>query len=119
MKHPRRYFTLIQSAKRHGVDPFAYLRDTLLRITAEPGTGPLRFPIAGTPPWNPEPIPRETPPCFTGGLRMLRSSRIDDACQSGVQSPVLCRQPVHLLPLFRTPQTYAREHAKWASQDSR
>ncbi len=62
MKHPRRYFTLIQSAKRHGIDPFAYLRDILLRITAEPGTGPLRFPIAGTPPWNSEPSSGNTHP---------------------------------------------------------
>ena len=44
MKHPRRYFTLIQSAKRHGIDPFAYLRDILLRITAEPGIAPPLLP---------------------------------------------------------------------------
>ena len=30
------HYTLIQSAKRHGLDPFAYLRDVLLRITTEP-----------------------------------------------------------------------------------
>ena len=30
------HYSLIQSAKRHGIDPFAYLRDTLLRITTEP-----------------------------------------------------------------------------------
>lgn len=30
------HYTLIQSAKRHGLDPFAYLRDILLRITTEP-----------------------------------------------------------------------------------
>jgi len=30
------HYTLIQSAKRHGIDPFAYLRDILLRITAAP-----------------------------------------------------------------------------------
>lgn len=34
------HFTLIQSAKRHGIDPFDYLRDTLLRVTTQPGTGP-------------------------------------------------------------------------------
>jgi transposase len=33
------YYTLIQSAKRHGLDPFAYLRDILLRTTTEPNTG--------------------------------------------------------------------------------
>ena len=32
------HYTLIQSAKRHGLDPFAYLRDVLLRITTEPNT---------------------------------------------------------------------------------
>ena len=32
------HYTLIQSAKRHGLDPFAYLRDVLLRITTEPDT---------------------------------------------------------------------------------
>lgn len=32
------HYTLIQSAKRHGIDPFAYLRDVLLRITTEPNT---------------------------------------------------------------------------------
>lgn len=32
------HYTLIQSAKRHGLDPFAYLRDILLRIATEPGT---------------------------------------------------------------------------------
>jgi len=32
------HYTLIQSAKRHGIDPFAYLRDTLLRITTRPDT---------------------------------------------------------------------------------
>jgi transposase len=31
------HYTLIQSAKRHGLDPFAYLRDVLLRLTTEPG----------------------------------------------------------------------------------
>ena len=30
------HYTLIQSAKRHGLDPFAYLRDVLLRIATEP-----------------------------------------------------------------------------------
>lgn len=30
------HYTLIQSAKRHGIDPFAYLRDVLLRLTTEP-----------------------------------------------------------------------------------
>ncbi len=30
------HFTLIQSAKRHGIDPFAYLRHILLRITTDP-----------------------------------------------------------------------------------
>jgi hypothetical protein len=30
------HYTLIQSAKRHGIDPFAYLRDILLRITTDP-----------------------------------------------------------------------------------
>jgi hypothetical protein len=30
------HYTLIQSAKRHGLDPFAYLRDVILRITTEP-----------------------------------------------------------------------------------
>ncbi len=29
------HYSLIQSAKRHGLDPFAYLRDVLLRITAQ------------------------------------------------------------------------------------
>ena len=32
------HYTLIQSAKRHGLDPFAYLRDVLLRLTTEPST---------------------------------------------------------------------------------
>lgn len=32
------YYTLIQSAKRHGIDPYAYLRDVLLRITTESNT---------------------------------------------------------------------------------
>jgi hypothetical protein len=32
------HYTLIQSAKRHGLDPFACLRDVLLRITTEPDT---------------------------------------------------------------------------------
>mgnify|MGYP006332870905 FL=1 len=32
------HYSLIQSAKRHGIDPFAYLRDVLLRIATEPGT---------------------------------------------------------------------------------
>lgn len=32
------HYTLIQSANRHGLDPFAYLRDALLRIAAEPNT---------------------------------------------------------------------------------
>ena len=32
------HYSLIQSAKRHGIDPFAYLRDSLLRITSEPAT---------------------------------------------------------------------------------
>lgn len=32
------HYTLIQSAKRHGLDPFAYLRDVLLRITTAPNT---------------------------------------------------------------------------------
>jgi transposase len=32
------HYTLIQSAKRHGLDPFAYLRDVLLRITTESST---------------------------------------------------------------------------------
>jgi hypothetical protein len=32
------HYTLIQSAKRHGVDHFAYLRDVLLRITTKPNT---------------------------------------------------------------------------------
>lgn len=32
------HYTLIQSAKRHGLDPFAYLRDVLLRIATEPDT---------------------------------------------------------------------------------
>lgn len=32
------HYSLIQSAKRHGLDPFAYLRDVLLRITTEPAT---------------------------------------------------------------------------------
>ena len=30
------YYTLIQSAKRHGLDPFTYLRDVLLRMTTDP-----------------------------------------------------------------------------------
>jgi len=30
------HYTLIQSAKRHAIDPFAYLRDILLRITTDP-----------------------------------------------------------------------------------
>lgn len=30
------YYTLIQSAKRHALDPFAYLRDVLLRTTTDP-----------------------------------------------------------------------------------
>jgi hypothetical protein len=30
------HYTLIQSAKRHGIEPFAYLRDVLLRITTQP-----------------------------------------------------------------------------------
>lgn len=33
------YYTLIQSAKRHRLDPFAYLRDVLLRTTTQPSTG--------------------------------------------------------------------------------
>lgn len=30
------HYTLIQSAKRHGLDPFADARDSLLRIATEP-----------------------------------------------------------------------------------
>ena len=30
------HYSLIQSAKRHGIDPFAYLRDVLLRIATDP-----------------------------------------------------------------------------------
>jgi hypothetical protein len=30
------HYTLIQSAKRHDIDPFAYLRDALLHITGHP-----------------------------------------------------------------------------------
>lgn len=32
------HYSLIQSAKRHGLDPYAYLRDVLLRVTTEPNT---------------------------------------------------------------------------------
>lgn len=34
------YYTLIQSAKRHGLDPSAYLRDVLLRTTTQSNTDP-------------------------------------------------------------------------------
>lgn len=37
------HYTLIQSAKRHGIDPFAYLRDALLRITTEPDVDPRQL----------------------------------------------------------------------------
>ena len=30
------HYSLIQSAKRHGLDPFAYLRDVITRIPAIP-----------------------------------------------------------------------------------
>jgi hypothetical protein len=38
IKRGNTYYALIQSAKRHGIDPFAYLRDVLLRITTQPAT---------------------------------------------------------------------------------
>jgi transposase len=34
------HYSLIQSARRHGIDPYAYLRDTLLRLTTRPGLDP-------------------------------------------------------------------------------
>jgi hypothetical protein len=34
------HYTIIQSAKRNGIDPYAYLRDVLLRLTTEPNTNP-------------------------------------------------------------------------------
>ncbi|GMW03107.1 MAG: hypothetical protein AMXMBFR84_42430 [Candidatus Hydrogenedentota bacterium] len=30
------HYTLIQTAKRHGIDPYVYIRNVLLRLTTEP-----------------------------------------------------------------------------------